>query len=84
MSKMAKQLGRRGGLARSRKLPPAERERIARLAAETRWLSEKADARLLANLRYLRAVQILRKIPQVKNVSRLAGPLPGVYGQSGR
>jgi hypothetical protein len=35
-------LGRKGGRARSRKLSPQERSRIARLAAKTRWAKWRA------------------------------------------
>lgn len=77
---LAKQLGRKGGVARSKKLSPEEKKRIASYAAQTRWLSEKAFGRLLGNLRYLRAVEILRKIPRVKSVSRVTTPLPRFYG----
>lgn len=79
LSDIAKQLGQKGGLARSKNLSTAEKKEIAFLAAQTRWLSAKAADRLMRNLHSLRAVQVFRKIPQVVSVSRVYHRLPGIY-----
>jgi hypothetical protein len=57
----AQELGRLGGLARARKLDPAERRRIASLGGLTRSLSRHAARRIEQNFRYLAAVTDLRR-----------------------
>lgn len=37
-------LGRRGGLARLKKMTPEQRKAVARKAAETRWAKQKDQA----------------------------------------
>ena len=43
LAALTAEFGRRGGKARSAKMPPEERKRIARLAAQARW-GKKATA----------------------------------------
>jgi len=77
---MARALGRRGGLARARRLSSAEKRRIAASGAEARMRSLEAARRIVANLRYAEAVEVLRgghRVP--KRVQVFSGRLPGVY-----
>ena len=57
----AQALGRLGGLARARKLGPAERRRIASLGGLTRSLSRHAVRRIEENFRALAAIDDLRR-----------------------
>ena len=57
----ARILGRRGGLARARKLPAEERRRIASKGGLSKSLSRNAARRILDNFKYLEAVEALRK-----------------------
>jgi len=57
----AQSLGRLGGLARARKLDPAERRRIASQGGLARSLSRHAMRRIEANFRYLSSVSSLRR-----------------------
>jgi hypothetical protein len=79
-SSIARLLGRRGGLARGRRLPAEARRRIASLGGRARRESLEAGRRLVDNFRYLAAVEALGGgLPPVGRVSRLAGRLPGLY-----
>ncbi len=60
LSEFARQLGRRGGLARAKALTPARRRQIARSAALSRHLSRHADRRIADNFAYLDAVRELK------------------------
>ena len=82
ISTIAKQLGRKGGLARSKSLSPEEKKRIATRAAQSRWLSVKAMDRISRNLDYAEAVRLLRKPPKVISVSQVNHKLPGIYGNT--
>jgi hypothetical protein len=42
-SKMAAILGKRGGQARAKRMPPEERKAGARRAAQARWAAKKGD-----------------------------------------
>lgn len=77
---IAKALGRRGGLARARRLSVEERRRIAALGGVARRASFEIARRIADNFSYLTAVQELggpRPIPA--RVSTCKGPLPGLY-----
>lgn len=80
VSEFAKALGRRGGLARSRRLPAAEKARIASMGGQARRQSLLAARRIAANFRYLVAVNELRgrRVP-VRRLKAFTGPLPGLY-----
>jgi hypothetical protein len=73
---MARTLGRRGGLARRRRLSSAEKTRIASLGAHARIESLRIARRILANFRYAEAVRALRGAPRVKRTSQFNGRLP--------
>jgi hypothetical protein len=64
-SQIAKQLGKRGGLARARKLPPHRRKAIASLGGRARALSHHAARRIEENFKYLEAIEAIRKAPIV-------------------
>lgn len=77
---MAKSLGRQGGLARARRLSPAERTRIASLGGKARGESLLAARRIVDNYRHAAVLADLRGRPTaVKHLRTFAGPLPGIY-----
>jgi len=77
---MARLLGRRGGLARGRRLSPAARRRIASLGGHARRESIQAARRITDNFLYLSTVDALRGgVPRVRRVTRPAGRLPDMY-----
>ena len=76
---LARVLGRRGGLARARRLTPAERARIGSLGGHARRESLQAARRIAANFQYLAAVHELRPVPEVKRLRNCAARLPGLY-----
>jgi len=61
MSAIAKALGRRGGLARARKLSPERRREIASKGGRSKALSRHASRRIRENFEYLRRIDALRK-----------------------
>jgi general stress protein YciG len=73
---IAKELGRRGGKARAKKLSPARRKEIASKGGRSKSFSRKAIQRIEDNFRYLEIIHGLRKPPKVKRVSRVNHPLP--------
>lgn len=77
---IAKALGRLGGQARARRLPSAERRRIAALGGAARRRSFDVAKRIAENFAYVEAMQALggRQRRQVQ-VSTCKGPLPGIY-----
>jgi hypothetical protein len=80
---VARTLGRRGGLARARRLSPAERQRIASLGGHARRRSLEIATRIAETLDYAAAARDLRRrSPRVRRLRRFRGPLPGIY--SGR
>ncbi len=83
VSQLAKQLGRRGGLARAKKLSAKRRREIASLGGQVKNLSEKVVQRIEKNFKYLKAVKELRKPPKPKSVSRVYNSLPGVGSDAG-
>jgi len=58
---IAQALGRRGGLARARKLSPERRREIASQGGRSKALSRHASRRILENFEYLKRVDALRK-----------------------
>jgi hypothetical protein len=77
---MARLLGRRGGLARGRRLPLEARQQIAALGGHARRESLAAARRIADNFRYAAAVDALRGgLPAVRRVNRPGGRLPGLY-----
>ena len=79
-SQMARALGRRGGRARGRRLPAAERKRIASLGARARLQSLNVARRIDDNFRYAAVLRDLRGQPTtVRRLRSFAGPLPGIY-----
>lgn len=77
---MARLLGRRGGRARAKKLPPEERRRIAALGGEARRRSFEAARNVIDNFRYAAAVVELQGgLPQVVKMKTFRGRLPGIY-----
>ena len=82
-SRMAKALGRRGGLARARRLSKARRAEIASLGGEARARSLEAARRIAENFRYAAAVRELGGgAPIVERESTFSGRLPGIYPPS--
>jgi hypothetical protein len=80
VSDIARDLGRRGGRARARRLPGAERTRIASLGGRARAQSLEAARRIVETLRYAAAADELRGWPvTVRRLRTCAGPLPGIY-----
>jgi len=61
MQQLARELGRRGGLARARNLTRRRREEIASLGGRARALSRVAARRIRDNFNYLDAVERLRR-----------------------
>jgi hypothetical protein len=79
-SKAAAALGRRGGIARARRLSAVERRRIASLGGLARRRSLEAARRIQRNLEYAAVVVVLGgHVRQVKRVDRVTGRLPGIY-----
>ena len=56
---IARELGRRGGLSRAARLTPERRRQIASLGGMAKALSREAVGRILSNLQYLAAVEVL-------------------------
>lgn len=79
-SHMAQALGRRGGLARARRLTVADRTRIASMGGAARRESLRAARRIADNFEYLAAVRDLAPpAAPVRRVKTFRGPLPGIY-----
>ena len=84
VSDMAAALGRRGGLARSRRLSDDEKSRIASLGGVARRQSLLADRRIVANFRYAAVLKELRgQRAPVRRLKAFAGPLPGIFRSRG-
>ena len=75
----ARELGRRGGHARARRLSREERQRIASLGGQARRHSLELARRITDNLRYAATVVELQGRPDVVRVKAFKGPLPGLY-----
>ncbi|MEO8019286.1 MAG: hypothetical protein ABI769_15860 [Pseudomonadota bacterium] len=78
-SEMARALGKKGGRARSARLAPAEKRRIAALGGRSRALSLHAARRIAVNFRYVEAIDALRPRPPVMRLHAFDGPLPGTH-----
>jgi hypothetical protein len=77
---MARRLGRRGGIARARRLSAERRSEIASLGGEARRRSLLAAKRIADNFRYLAAVIALQgEPPEVVRLKTFRGRLPGIY-----
>jgi hypothetical protein len=76
LSRMAKELGRRGGLARARRLESRERKRIAALGGLARRESLLAARRIAENFRYVEALRGIQPLVPVKRLRSFPGPLP--------
>jgi len=61
LKSIAQALGRRGGLARARKLSAERRKEIASQGGRSKALSRHAARRIRENFEYLRRVDALRK-----------------------
>lgn len=81
ISQIAKTLGRKGGLARAKKLSAEQRKKIAARGGYVKSISAKAERRILDNLLWLDTLRELRKAPPVKSVSRISYKLPGIYAK---
>jgi len=79
-AQIARALGRKGGLARARRLPAAERARIAAQGGRARAESLRAARRILDNLRYAAVAMQLRPAPPIVRQRTCAHPLPGAAG----
>lgn len=79
-SAIARLLGRRGGLSRSRRLSPEARKHIASAGGQARKRSLDAARRIVANLRYAETVRRLRgEGSRAVRLTRTMGRLPGLY-----
>jgi hypothetical protein len=77
---MARRLGRRGGIARARRLSAERRREIASLGGEARRRSILAAKRIADNFSYLAAVVALQGGPlEVARMKTFDGRLPGIY-----
>jgi hypothetical protein len=61
ITSIARALGRRGGLARARKLSAQRRREIASLGGRSKALARHASRRIRENFEYLKRVNALRK-----------------------
>jgi hypothetical protein len=78
-SALARALGRRGGLARARRLSPEEKSRIASLGGHARRESLLAARRIADNFHYLTVLHELRPARPVKRLRTCRTRLPGLY-----
>jgi hypothetical protein len=79
-SSIARLLGRRGGLARGRRLSVEARRNIASAGGRARRESIEAARRIVTNLRYAETVRRLRRDPsRVVSRATATAPLPGLY-----
>jgi len=77
---IAKQLGRRGGVQRARRLPPQRRAEIARLGALARLESLRLARAIRTNFDYVAAVRQLAPPTPVESTSAHVGRLPRIHG----
>lgn len=76
---MARQLGRRGGRARAKRLSAERRRQIASLGGLARGRSLLAARRIAENLRYAASVLELRGgPPKLVRMKTFTGRLPGL------
>ena len=77
---IARQLGRRGGRARAKRLSPERKQEIASLGGVSRADSLRAARRIADNFRYAAATRVLRGTPPtIRRVKAVNGVLPGLY-----
>jgi hypothetical protein len=77
---VARALGRRGGLARARRLSADDRRRIASLGGRARSRSLLITRRIADNFRYLASVRELQGgRPVIRRMRSCRGRLPGIY-----
>ena len=77
---MARRMGRRGGIARARRLSAERRRQIASEGGVARRRSLLAAKRIAENFRYLAAVlEMQGGPPEVARVMRCDSRLPGLY-----
>ena len=77
---MARQMGRRGGRARARRLSAKRRREIASLGGRARRNSLLVARRIVDALRYAAAIRDLGGgPPEVGRMKTVRGPLPGLY-----
>jgi hypothetical protein len=78
-------MGRRGGRARARRLPPEHRRSIASLGGTARRESLAAARRIADNFVYAEAAEALSGGPSpIERLSDFPGPLPGLRGSQPR
>jgi hypothetical protein len=77
--RLARLLGRRGGLARGRRLSATEKTRIASLGGRARAQSLLAAGRIADNFRYVATVGALQGAARVKQERACTRKLPGLY-----
>lgn len=75
-TEIARALGRRGGMARARRLSTFQKQAIAALGAQARMESRRIARRIEANFRYAEAVRLLRGAPRVTRERCFRGRLP--------
>ena len=79
-SKLAKELGRRGGLKRAKKLSAARKKEIAQMGAKARAESLLIARRIQINFAYADAVRKLApQGPKIISSSDIPDRLPGIY-----
>jgi hypothetical protein len=76
---MARALGRRGGLARARRLSMADRQQVASAGGAARRESLLAAGRIVDNFRYVASIEALAPKIRVRRLSTVRGRLPGIY-----
>ena len=79
LSETARRLGRRGGLARARRLSSDRRAQIAKLGAIARIDSLRLAKAIRLNFSYVMAMRELHPPPAVRSTSTFRGRLPGIY-----
>lgn len=78
-SKIAKELGRRGGLKRAKTLSKERKKAIAQMGAKARMESLEIARRIRSNFSHLAFINALNPPPKVKSVSTCNAKLPGIY-----
>lgn len=80
ISKIAKELGRRGGLKRASRLSPEERKDIATQGGAARAESYALARRIDVNFRYVEALHELSPPVRVKSLKSCRYKLPDIHG----
>ena len=79
ISEIARQLGRRGGLTRAKRLSHQRLTDIARMGANARRESRQLARAIRQNFAYVSALHRLRPPTEIRPESASSGPLPGIY-----